>query len=105
MDSLEMTFSTRTPDAGESFEAVVHVPAVPEAAAVTVTLRQTQGVAPFYTEQKQAVIGATGAWTAAFKVALAGMPGDTIFAVLLAEAKVQGGPSCEATAKALMVKG
>ncbi|MGK3988612.1 hypothetical protein WME99_36550 [Sorangium sp. So ce136] len=105
MDSLDLKFSNRTPDAGESFEAVVRVPAVPEAATVTVTLRQTQGVGPFYTEEGQAVIDASGARRAAFKVQLAGKTGDTIFAVLLAEAKVQDGPSFEATAKALMVKG
>jgi hypothetical protein len=105
MEPLELTFSTSTPGAGESFDAVVHVPAVPRGATVTVTLRQTQGVEPFYRQEGRAVIGATGARVAAFRVKLAGMPGDTVFAVLLADARVEGGPACEATAKALMVRG
>lgn len=87
------------------FQVVVRVPDLPQESRATVRLEQVDGVAPFYTATREALPVPGGERKAVFQVKLPGLSGDTVFAVLLAEAQIEAGPPCKPTAKGLRVTG
>jgi hypothetical protein len=85
------------------FPAGVQISGAAAGTTVTVNLRQTRGVAPFFNAQASAVIAADGSGGATFDVKLAGQAGDTVFAVLVASASDANNGFFAADAHAVLV--